>query len=168
MAPSRAGTAPVGEATVSDEAIRRRQRWMGVLAKARAEELAARIEAIGPMPGYAFLRHPEPGQVMVRARAGGNGAPFHLGEMTVTRCAVRLDDGTVGHGYVQGRDRDHAEHAAVLDALLQDAERHDALEAQVISPLEDAHRARAEARSRKAARTKVDFFTMIRGENPTP
>ena len=139
---------------------------MSVLAKARADELATCVEALGPLPGYVFLRHPEPGQVMVRARAGGTGAPFHLGEMTVTRCAVRLADGTVGHGYVQGRDGDHAERAAVLDALLQDAGRQAGLEAAVIAPLEAAHRARAEARSRKAARTKVNFFTMVRGENP--
>ena len=32
---------------------------------------------------------------MVRGRVGGTGAPFNLGEMSVTRCSVRLADGSL-------------------------------------------------------------------------
>lgn len=143
-----------------------RQRWMGVLARASSQALSQRLEHLGPPPPYDFLRPPEPGSVMVRARAGGAGAPFHLGEMTVTRCSIRLPDGLVGHAYVQGRDRRHAELAALADAMLQDPARRSALLQNVIEPLAKAHADTRERRSRKAAATQVDFFTLVRGESP--
>ena len=67
---------------------------------------------------------------MARGRPGGDGAPFNLGEMTVTRCTVRLEDGTVGHAYVAGRDMRQAELAAVLDAVLQGPARRGAMMAR--------------------------------------
>jgi alpha-D-ribose 1-methylphosphonate 5-triphosphate synthase subunit PhnG len=137
-----------------------RRRWMSILARAGAAEIAARLDGLHPLPPHRRLRGPETGLVMVRGRAGGDGAPFNLGEMTVTRCAVRLEDGTVGHGYVAGRDARQAELAALLDALLQDEARRPALEAAVIAPLAAAQSARREARARRAAATRVEFFTM--------
>jgi alpha-D-ribose 1-methylphosphonate 5-triphosphate synthase subunit PhnG len=101
---------------------------------------------------------------MVRGRVGGTGAPFNLGEMSVTRCSVRLSDGTVGHAWVQGRDKDHARRAAVVDALMQtDAAQE--IGRRVIAPLAEAARQARAARAEKAAGTKVDFFTMVRGED---
>src|SRR3546814_16146802 len=81
--------------------------------------------------------------VMVRARAGGTGEQFNLGQMTVTRCALKLAGGDatpscVGLGYVQGRSTRHAELAAVSDALLQDQGRGPAVEQGVIVALEAA------------------------------
>lgn len=140
-----------------------RKDWMAVLAKAPADALAGAVETLGDMPAFTWLRAPEQGAVMVRGRAGGTGAPFNLGEMTVTRCTLRLDDGTVGHAYVPGRDRAHAEQAALCDALLQGASALEVREA-VIEPLRAAQ---SRARRQQAARaedTKVDFFTMVRGE----
>jgi len=96
---------------------------------------------------------------MVRGRAGGDGAAFNLGEMTVTRCAVRLGD-VVGHAYVAGRDKRQAELAALLDAALQDPARRPALMAKVIAPLAAHQQAKHEAEARKAAATRVDFFAM--------
>ena len=90
-----------------------RQGWMGLLARAAPARLAALMPA--DLPAATLLRAPEIGAVMVRGRVGATGAPFNLGEMTVTRCALRLDCGTVGHGHVQGRNRDHARHAALID-----------------------------------------------------
>ncbi len=139
--------------------IKERQRWMGVLARASGEAIAARLEALGPLPAHERLRAPETGLVMMRGRAGGDGAPFNLGEMTVTRCAVRLADGVVGHAYVAGRDARQAELAALADALLQ-GERRDAVLAAVVEPLAAEQRAAAEAEARKAAATRVNFFTM--------
>ena len=133
---------------------------MAVLARAGAEEIAARLADVSPPPPHRRLRGPETGLVMVRGRAGGDGAPFNLGEMTVTRCAVRLADGTVGHAYVAGRDGRQAELAALLDALLQDPVRRPALEAAVIAPLAAAQAAAREAVARRAAATRVEFFTM--------
>jgi alpha-D-ribose 1-methylphosphonate 5-triphosphate synthase subunit PhnG len=101
---------------------------------------------------------------MVRGRTGGTGAPFNLGEMTVTRCSIRLPCGTVGHAWVQGRDKDHARRAALGDALMQTAEAA-RLQADILTPLADeAAEARA-TRAAKAAATKVEFFTLVRGED---
>ena len=116
-------------------------------------------------PAYGWLRQPEVGMVMVRARTGGGGSQFNLGQMTVTRCALRLASGEAGLGYVQGRSKRHAELAALFDALLQDDARRPALEGQVVRPLEAASAARRDERSRKANSTKVNFFTLVRGEN---
>jgi len=141
-----------------------RKAWMGLLARAPAGEVNRFWSEAGLTPDYAYLRPPEVGGVMVRGRAGATGAPFNLGEMTVTRCAVRLADGTVGHGYVQGRGKTHATQAALIDALMQGGEA-ETLRAGVLSPLQEAEDTRRTARAARAAATKVDFFTMMRGED---
>jgi len=138
-----------------------RQRWMAVLAKAEAGAIAARLEGLGDLPPHRRLRGPETGLVMVRGRQGSDGAPFNLGEMTVTRCAVQLADGTVGHAYVAGRDGRQAELAALADALLQDGARHEAVRDAVIAPLAAEQREAAAREARRAAATKVDFLTMV-------
>jgi alpha-D-ribose 1-methylphosphonate 5-triphosphate synthase subunit PhnG len=97
---------------------------------------------------------------MGRGRAGGDGAAFNLGEMTVTRCAVRLEDGRVGHAYVAGRDARQAELAALVDALLLDDATRPAIAEAVIEPLAAAQDARRAAEARRAAATRVQFFTM--------
>jgi len=137
-----------------------RRHWMGVLARASAAEIAAKLETVPPLPAHDRLRGPELGLVMARGRQGGDGAPFNLGEVTVTRCSVRLADGRVGHAYVTGRDPLQAELAAVLDAALQDPMRGPALLASVIEPLAAAQAARAARQAAKAAATRVNFFTM--------
>lgn len=137
-----------------------RRRWMAVLARASAAEIAHHLDALPPPPAHVTLRGPETGLVMVRGRAGGDGAPFNLGEMTVTRCAVRLADGRVGHAYVAGRDARQAELAALVDALLLDEEARPALEAAVIAPLAAAQAERRATEARRAAATRVQFFTM--------
>ena len=137
-----------------------RRRWMGILARASRAEIAALLGAAPPLPPHRRLRGPETGLVMARGRQGGDGAPFNLGEMTVTRCSVRLEDGTVGHAYAAGRDAGQAELAAVLDAALQVPARQAALLAGVIEPLAAAQAARAARDAAKAAATRVQFFTM--------
>ncbi len=146
-----------------DQAARRR--WMGVLAKARPVELEAAWAELDDKPDYTWLRQPEVGLVMVRGRAGGTGTRFNLGEMTVTRCALRVEGGAVGFGYVQGRDDVHAKLAAAFDALMQTPVRSDEIEREVIAPLEASQALRRRDRSRKANATKVEFFTMVRGED---
>ena len=140
-----------------------RKAWMGLLARAPADDLDRLWRAAGIAPGYVRLRAPEVGAVMVRGRAGAVGAAFNLGEMVVTRCAVRLDDGRVGHGHVQGRGKAHAEQAALIDALMQGAEAAQ-LRAAVLDPLALEEVTRRAARAGKAAATKVDFFTLVQGE----
>lgn len=135
---------------------------MSALAQAEPPAVEAAWAALSEKPSYRLLRAPETGLVMVQGRAGGTGAPFNLGEMTVTRCSVELPDGTVGHAYVAGRDARHAETAAVLDALLQGARA--TLEETVVEPLLAAREARGRAARARAAATRVEFFTMVRGE----
>lgn len=141
-----------------------RKGWMGLLARAPAEDLHRLWSDTGLSPDHAYLRAPEVGGVMVRGRAGATGAAFNLGEMTVTRCALQLGDGRVGHGYVQGRDKRHATQAALIDALMQGAEATN-LRARVLDPLTKAEANRRETRAARAAATRVDFFTLVRGED---
>lgn len=137
-----------------------RRRWMAVLARAEPERIDTLLRACRPAPAHTVLRGPEGGLVMVRGRAGGGGAPFNLGEMTVTRCTVRTDNGLIGHAYVAGRDEPRAQRAALVDALMQDPDRTAELEARVIAPLEAEQTARKAERSAKAAATRVRFFAM--------
>jgi alpha-D-ribose 1-methylphosphonate 5-triphosphate synthase subunit PhnG len=134
---------------------------MARLAKASGAALA---RLMPDLPPHDLLRAPETGTVMVRGRIGAVGAAFNLGEMTVTRCAVRLDDGAIGHAWVQGRDKAHARRAAVIDALMQTGAA-PRIRAEVLSVLEAEAEARRASRAAKAAATKVEFFTMMRGED---
>jgi alpha-D-ribose 1-methylphosphonate 5-triphosphate synthase subunit PhnG len=150
--------------TMADADQSARKGWMSLLAKAPAAELKRLWADAGQEAEFQWLRAPEVGGAMVRGRAGGTGAAFNLGEMTVTRCSLRLESGAVGHAMVQGRDRDKAEVAAVIDALMQ-GEASEVLRATVLVPLEAGMVETAGKRAAKAAQTKVDFFTMVRGED---
>jgi len=150
--------------SLSNDQTRARKAWMSLLAKAPPASLASLTEHLDNKPGFDWLRPPEAGGVMVRGRTGGTGAAFNLGEMTVTRCAMQLTTGEVGHAYVQGRDKAHAERAALIDAMMQTA-RADELREAVLAPLEAEMQEQKAKRSAKAAATKVDFFTMVRGED---
>jgi alpha-D-ribose 1-methylphosphonate 5-triphosphate synthase subunit PhnG len=97
---------------------------------------------------------------MLRGRAGGDGAAFNLGEATLTRCSVALEDGTLGHAWRLGRERKATETAALLDAILQSHPEREALRAALIAPLAAEQRAAAEATARRAAATEVRFATL--------
>jgi alpha-D-ribose 1-methylphosphonate 5-triphosphate synthase subunit PhnG len=149
-------TASAGEQQPHPE----RQLWMAVLARAGSADILAHLAECPALPGYRRLRGPEAGLVMVQGRQGGGGSAFNLGEMTVTRCTVRTECGWTGHAYVAGRDAKQAELAAVLDALLQDPARSAVLAQRVIDPLAAAQREGRDRKARKAAATKVQFFTL--------
>lgn len=141
-----------------------RQTWMGLLAKAPEGQAATLLDAATTRPDFTWLRAPEFGSVMVRGRASGTGSPFNLGEMTITRCALRLSCGTVGHAYIQGRRKADAEAAALTDALMQ-TEQANTLREMVLTPLTESRASAKTTRAAKAAATKVDFFTLVRGED---
>ena len=141
----------------------RRKAAMAVLAHSDAAGIAECLGAI-VVPAHEHLREPENGLVMVRGRIGGDGAPFNLGEATVSRAAVRLATGEVGFGYTLGRDLDKARMIALCDAMVQSRELADAVEVNVLAPLRAAMDARRSRRSAEAAATRVDFYTMVRGE----
>lgn len=138
-----------------------RRRWLGVLARAPRESLEAALATLDPPPAWTRLRGPETGMIMVRGRIGGDGSPFNLGEMTVTRCSVALPCGTVGHAWLAGRDERRAELAAVCDALLQTA-LFARLNEALIEPEERRQAMEREQVRRRAAATRVDFQTLAR------
>ena len=141
-----------------------RQRWLGLTAKAPEGRVAALLDVAMSRPAFTWLRAPEVGTTMVRGRTGATGGPFNLGEVTVTRCALTLATGEVGHAYIQGRSKADAEAVAVVDALMQTTAAA-AVQAQVLDVLDAEQAAKRGARAAKAAATKVDFFTMVRGED---
>jgi alpha-D-ribose 1-methylphosphonate 5-triphosphate synthase subunit PhnG len=143
-----------------DPEIAARQRWMRLLAAADAAELAALAKSVtDDLPQSVRLRGPEAGLVMLQGRAGGGGAAFNLGEMSVTRCTVRDAEGRIGHAYIAGRDTAKAELAARIDAAMQGpaALR---IEAAVLTKLEAATTARHKQDAEQAAATRVSFFTL--------
>ena len=141
----------------------RRKAVMAVLAHAGTAEISGRLETI-TLPAHENLREPENGLVMVRGRVGGDGAPFNLGEATVSRAAVRLSTGEVGFGYTLGRDGRKAEMIALCDAMVQSAEFADIVESKVVAPLRATMITERNRKAAEAAATRVDFYTLVRGE----
>jgi alpha-D-ribose 1-methylphosphonate 5-triphosphate synthase subunit PhnG len=134
-----------------------------VLAHSDAADISGRLDAIA-LPAHENLREPENGLVMVRGRIGGDGAPFNLGEATVSRAAVRLSTGEVGFGYTLGRDRQKAQMIALCDAMVQSNQFAGSVEANVIAPLRAAIVAKQSRQAAETAATRVDFYTLVRGE----
>ncbi|WP_227268700.1 phosphonate C-P lyase system protein PhnG [Roseobacter weihaiensis] len=140
-----------------------RKSWLSLLATARAGRAKALLDPLEIPVDFTWLRRPEIGSVMIRGRAGGTGAPFNLGEATVTRCSLKLAGDTVGHGYVQGRAKADAQTAALIDALMQTPAA-ETLTPRLPDVLRSEQKERRHKRASKAAATKVDFFTMAPGE----
>ena len=140
-----------------------RKAAMAVLAHSDAAEISGRLEAIS-LPAHENLREPENGLVMMRGRIGGDGAPFNLGEATVSRAAVRLATGEVGFGYTLGRDGAKARMIALCDAMLQSDQFAETIETQVLAPLRAAIIVERDRKAAETAATRVDFYTLVRGE----
>jgi alpha-D-ribose 1-methylphosphonate 5-triphosphate synthase subunit PhnG len=147
----------------SDKQVQRRAA-MAVLAHSNAADIARHLDAFAA-PACEDLRSPENGLVMVRGRIGGDGAPFNLGEATVSRAAVRLATGEVGFGYALGRDRKKARMIALCDALVQSDEFAGAVEAKVLAPLRASLVSLRNRKAAETAATRVDFYTLVRGES---
>ena len=148
-----------------DTGVAARQRIMAVMARSPAREIDNRLKALGEVPDHHDVRRPETGLVMLRGRIAGSGAPFNVGEATVTRAAVRLASGETGFSYALGRDGAKARNAALIDALWLRDDWRDRIEAEVVEPLARTI-AEADARAAaEAAATRVDFFTLVRGED---
>jgi alpha-D-ribose 1-methylphosphonate 5-triphosphate synthase subunit PhnG len=151
--------------TAAQDASRQVQRKaaMAVLAHSDAAAIAGHLGTIA-IPAHENLREPENGIVMIRGRIGGDGTPFNLGEATVSRAAVRLASGVVGFGYTLGRDWQKARMIALCDALLQSDDFADAVEANVLAPLRSAMASERNRKAEETAATRVDFYTLVRGE----
>jgi alpha-D-ribose 1-methylphosphonate 5-triphosphate synthase subunit PhnG len=153
----------MSELPMPDTAARRGA--MALLAQAQMEEIRRGLAALADPPRYVELRPVATGLVMVRGRIGGDGAPFNLGEATVTRAAVRMDTGEVGFSYLLGRDHAKARLAAGCDALWQSEDRRDAIERHVLAPIRARLQGERTEKREQAAASRVDFFTLVRGED---
>jgi alpha-D-ribose 1-methylphosphonate 5-triphosphate synthase subunit PhnG len=150
-------------ATTENTRQTQRKQAMAVLAHSDSADISGCLDAIA-LPAHENLREPENGLVMVRGRIGGDGAPFNLGEATVSRAAVRLSTGEVGLGYTLGRDRQKAQMIALCDAMVQSNQFAGSVEANVIAPLRAAIVAKQSRQAAETAATRVDFYTLVRGE----
>jgi alpha-D-ribose 1-methylphosphonate 5-triphosphate synthase subunit PhnG len=145
--------------------MRERKRVTDLLARAAREELDAAWEALPEKPAVQPVRGPETGLVMVRGRIGGGGSPFTLGEVTVTRTTIRLASGKVGHAHALGTDRERSRLAAIFDALWQEPATKDFVERTILAPVAERIGAADAKKADETAATRVDFFTMVRGED---
>ena len=102
---------------------------------------------------------------MVRGRIGGTGTPFNLGEMTATRCSLRLEAGGVGHAHVQGRNKAHALRAAAAMPCCRARRQQRCAARRFCNLWRSEEAARRVAKAERAAATKVEFFTLVRGED---
>jgi alpha-D-ribose 1-methylphosphonate 5-triphosphate synthase subunit PhnG len=156
--PGRDGETREGERTDRRAAMR-------VLAEAKADEIERGLKAVIDPLAYAELRVAETGLVMLRGRIGGEGAPFNLGEATVTRAAVQIPSGEVGFAYILGRDHRKARLSAICDALWQSESYREIVEREVLVPIRTRVETERAHRRAQTAATRVDFFTMVRGED---
>lgn len=146
-------------------AIPERKRAADLLARATKEELANAWAKLAKKPEVQPVRGPETGLVMVRGRIGGGGAPFNLGEVTVTRATVRLSSGAIGHAQALGTDRERARFAAVFDALWSEDDTRNFVEESLLSAIAERIAVDDRKKAEETAATRVDFFTMVRGED---
>ena len=142
-----------------------RQKRLSALASADGRDILALWEKLGIDPACEMVRGPETGLIALRGRIGGGGAPFNFGEATATRATVRLENGAIGHSLTLGRDRLKAKLIAILDALAQDAAMESKIDEKIVRPLQASLAERDSKRRSATAATKVDFFTMVRGDD---
>lgn len=146
------------------QAAPERKRRMEALARARRDELEQFLSAHAGDVAVSSVRGPETGLVMVRGKIGGGGSPFNLGEVSVSRASVRLSTGEIGHGQLLGGDKTHARLAAILDALGERDEFSAAVDG-LVATIEARIAEEDAALAAETAATRVDFFTLVRGED---
>ena len=144
--------------------IEKRKSWMSLLATSSQSDLLNLWEQKKIKVNYVWLRTPEIGSIMAQGRMGVTGDKFNIGEVTITRCSLKLNCGTIGHSYVQGRSKKKAEISALCDALMQ-TKMSKEINKNIIIPLEKIKKDNKHKILSKAEATKVDFFTLVRGES---
>ncbi|OEF28979.1 phosphonate C-P lyase system protein PhnG [Vibrio rumoiensis] len=142
-----------------------RQQWMSTLATADFDQLTTLWQAQHYTPDYQLIRAPEIGLAQVQARMGGTGNRFNVADITVTRCVVKLASGDLGYSYLSGRNKPHAQLAAVIDGLMQSETYQQELMLSIIKPLQMSREKKHTQRQQQVASSKVDFFTLVRGDD---
>jgi alpha-D-ribose 1-methylphosphonate 5-triphosphate synthase subunit PhnG len=136
---------------------------MRALALAKTSSLISNLESLGEIPSFEYLREPQKGLIMVRAKAGGGQLVFNLGEALVTRCSVTIC-GYQGHAYILGDEPEKCLAAALADALAQDRRYQSQIEKIVLALEENINQEKA-MEIEKTQKTRVEFFTLVRGED---
>jgi alpha-D-ribose 1-methylphosphonate 5-triphosphate synthase subunit PhnG len=145
--------------------VHHRKIAMAAFSRAKETELSGPIHKFWPRLEVRDLKPVEMGLLMLRGRMGGDGKAFNLGEATLSRAVVELSDGRRGYGHVLGRNRETARLAAIADALWQNPRDQEIVEREIVAHI-SARLTHEKARKRtEAAATKVDFFTLVRGED---
>ena len=138
-----------------------RKQWLQVLVRVPASDL---IEASAAFSfDIVVLKAPEVGLMMTNGRIHSTGQPFHLGEVSLTRCVLKDDLGHLGYGHILGRNKAQSRAIAIFDLALQRSDSTDqALELLTAwsAEIEEIDAMEAE----RVEDTRVDFFTMVRGE----
>ena len=142
-----------------------RAKRAAIIAQASGAQLKQSWDGLKLDPVFEHVRGPETGLVALKGRIGGGGAAFPFSDATATRTSVRLESGHVGHAIVLGRDKTRATIAAVVDALCQNADFASQIDEGLIDPLSKAIDVADASLAGKAEATRVDFFTMVRGED---
>ncbi|MDE8602158.1 phosphonate C-P lyase system protein PhnG [Marinomonas sp. RSW2] len=142
-----------------------RQHWMSVMAKSNSDSLIKLSNVYMDQQDFENIRPAEVGLTQIRGRMGGTGSQFNVGDMTITRCVVQSAKGHYGHSYIAGRDKNHALRAAQLDAMLQDPTHQHSLMENIIQPLAHTLATQQAQKANNVAQTKVNFFTLVRGED---
>ena len=140
-----------------------RKSWLSLMAKSESSFLSSLWTDLGIHADYTIIRPAEIGLVMVKAKQGNTGDQFNLAELSVSRCSVELKSGQIGHGYHQGRSKRAAFIVAICDALAQ-TPTYNIIHSNIFKPLQKKQKASHEKLARKSTSTKVEFFTLERGE----
>ena len=83
----------------------------------------------------------------------------------MSRAVVRLASGELGFSFLLGRSLERARLAAVVDALGQSSVFRDKLETVLIAPVTQRVNAERAVHRAETAATRVQFFTLVRGED---
>lgn len=148
----------------SQALLAERKTLLSVLSRSSAEDIEQRWNNLDLQPQFTLLKPPEIGMVMVKARTGGNGSAFNMGEMTVTRTVLQLASNELGYGYTAGRDKEKSLHIALIDACYQCDAWRDRIHTDLLQPLSEQLQVVEQQHTEQVDRTKVNFFTMVRGE----
>jgi len=148
---------------------KKRQQLLSVLSVSELSAIQSYWQALSISPRYSLLKAPEVGMTMVRAKTGGTGQAFNMGEMTVTRTVIRLNDinahnDVIGFGYTAGRNTQKSELIAVIDACFQLSEYAASITKLLLQPLQQLRQQQKNQQTAQVNATKVNFFTMVRGE----
>lgn len=143
--------------------VEQRQEWISLLGSADPVWLEKQNTCLNLDLEPVFIVKPETGMIMMQARQDGSGPRFNLGEVTVSRCILKLGT-TMGYSMVMGSNLRHAQLAALFDALLQKPEQGLNLQNNLVPKLRQIRDQKRREYKEDIETSKVEFFTLKRGE----